>query len=309
MDIRIDQLTKRYGPQTAVDGISFRVSAGEVLGFLGPNGAGKSTTMKMICGLIAPNAGTIAVGGKSVADEPDKVREMIGYLPESNPLYEDMPVLDLLKFAARLQGVPRDREEQRIREMVEVCGLGLEKHKKIGELSKGYRQRVGLAQAMVHDPQVLILDEPTSGLDPNQIVEIRSLIKDLGTAKTVIFSTHILSEVEAVCDRILIINRGKIVADGSPSALRSQSQGEQVLIVRIEDAARDEVMGALGALSGVASVAPISGSLDGYEIHGVTGAKPAREVFQLCARSGWVLTELRQLETRLEDIFRDLTLN
>ena len=309
MDIRIEQLTKRYGPQTAVDGISFRVSAGEVLGFLGPNGAGKSTTMKMICGLIAPNAGTIAVGGKSVADDADKVREMIGYLPESNPLYEDMPVLDLLKFAARLQGVPRDRETQRIREMVEVCGLGLEKHKKIGELSKGYRQRVGLAQAMVHDPQVLILDEPTSGLDPNQIVEIRSLIKDLGQAKTVIFSTHILSEVEAVCDRILIINRGKIVADGAPSVLRSQSQGEHVLVVRVEDAVRDEVVAALSTLPGVASATPVSGSLDAYELHGNSGAKPAREVFQLCARMGWVLTEMRPVETRLEDVFRNLTLN
>ena len=309
MDIRIDHLTKRYGPQTAVDDISFRVSAGEVLGFLGPNGAGKSTTMKMICGLIAPQAGTIAVGGKSVADEPDRVREMIGYLPESNPLYEDMPVLDLLRFAARLQGVPRDREMQRIREMVEVCGLGLEKHKKIGELSKGYRQRVGLAQAMVHDPQVLILDEPTSGLDPNQIVEIRSLIKDLGTAKTVIFSTHILSEVEAVCDRILIINRGKIVADGAPSVLRAQSQGQEILLVRIEDAVRDEAVAALSVVPGIASVMPVSGSLDAYELRSSTGAKPAREVFQLCARNNWVLTEMRPVETRLEDIFRDLTLN
>lgn len=309
MDIRIDHLTKRYGPQTAVDDISFRVSAGEVLGFLGPNGAGKSTTMKMICGLIAPNAGTIAVGGKSVADDPDKVREMIGYLPESNPLYEDMPVLDLLKFAARLQGVPRDRETQRIREMVDVCGLALEKHKKIGELSKGYRQRVGLAQAMVHDPQVLILDEPTSGLDPNQIVEIRSLIKDLGTAKTVIFSTHILSEVEAVCDRILIINRGKIVADGSPSGLRAQSQGQELMLVRIEDAVRDEVVAALSLVPGIASVMPVSGSLDAYELRGSTGAKPGRGVFQLCAGKQWVLTEMRPVETRLEDIFRDLTLN
>ncbi len=309
MDIRIDQLTKRYGPQTAVDAISFRVRAGEVLGFLGPNGAGKSTTMKMICGLIAPNAGSIAVGGKSVADEPDRVREMIGYLPENNPLYDDMPVLDLLSFAARLQGVPRDRETQRIREMVEVCGLGLEKHKKIGELSKGYRQRVGLAQAMVHDPQVLILDEPTSGLDPNQIVEIRALIKDLGQAKTVIFSTHILSEVEAVCDRILIINHGRIVADGSPASLRSKSQGELVLMLRIEDAGRDDVIHAMRSLPSVASAVPVSGSSDAYEIQAPPGTNPAREVFQLCARNGWVLTEIRPVETRLEDIFRDLTLN
>ena len=309
MDIRIDHLTKYYGSQAAVDDISFQVSAGEVLGFLGPNGAGKSTTMKMICGLIAPNKGTIAVGGKSVSDEPGEVRKMIGYLPESNPLYEDMPVLDLLRFAARVQGVPKDQQLLRIREMVDVCGLGDEKHKKVGELSKGYRQRVGLAQAMVHDPQVLILDEPTTGLDPNQIVEIRSLIKELGQAKTVIFSTHILPEVEAICDRILIINKGKIVADGAPSLLRAQAQGEFVLQLRVEDAARDTVLAGLGTLLEVASALPIGGSLDRYEVKGTQGTDPARAIFQLCVRNGWTLTEMRPLETRLEDIFRDLTLN
>ncbi len=309
MDIRIDHLTKYYGSQAAVDDISFQVSAGEVLGFLGPNGAGKSTTMKMICGLIAPNKGAIAVGGKSVSDEPGEVRKMIGYLPESNPLYEDMPVLDLLRFAARVQGVPKDQQLLRIREMVDVCGLGDEKHKKVGELSKGYRQRVGLAQAMVHDPQVLILDEPTTGLDPNQIVEIRSLIKELGQAKTVIFSTHILPEVEAICDRILIINKGKIVADGAPSLLRAQAQGEFVLQLRVEDAARDTVLAGLGTLLEVASALPIGGSLDRYEVKGTQGTDPARAIFQLCVRNGWTLTEMRPLETRLEDIFRDLTLN
>ncbi|MBL0043212.1 MAG: ATP-binding cassette domain-containing protein [Flavobacteriales bacterium] len=309
MDIRIDHLTKYYGSQAAVDDISFQVSAGEVLGFLGPNGAGKSTTMKMICGLIAPNKGTIAVGGKSVSDEPGEVRKMIGYLPESNPLYEDMPVLDLLRFAARVQGVPKDQQLLRIREMVDVCGLGDEKHKKVGELSKGYRQRVGLAQAMVHDPQVLILDEPTTGLDPNQIVEIRSLIKELGQAKTVIFSTHILPEVEAICDRILIINKGKIVADGAPSLLRAQAQGEFVLQLRVEDAARDTVLAGLGTLLEVASALPLGGSLDRYEVKGNQGTDPARAIFQLCVRNGWTLTEMRPLETRLEDIFRDLTLN
>jgi len=309
MDIRIANLTKRYGPQTAVDDISFRVGTGEVLGFLGPNGAGKSTTMKMICGLIAPNTGSIAVGGKNVADEPDAVRGMIGYLPESNPLYDDMPVLDLLKFAARIQGVPEDNVLPRIRDMVEACGLGPEKHKLVGELSKGYRQRVGLAQAMVHDPQVLILDEPTTGLDPNQIVEIRALIKRLGRAKTVIFSTHILGEVEAVCDRILIINQGRIVADSPPSALRAQSRGERILFARIEDGVRDEVLAALAALPALAAAAPVSGSLDAYELRGATGADPAREVFHLCVAKGWALTELRPVETRLEDIFRDLTLN
>lgn len=309
MDIRIENLTKRYGPQVAVDDISFRVGAGEVLGFLGPNGAGKSTTMRMICGLIAPNAGSIAVGGKEVAEEPDAVRGMIGYLPESNPLYDDMPVLDLLKFAARIQKVPEDKVLPRIREMVNACGLGPEKHKLVGELSKGYRQRVGLAQAMVHDPQVLILDEPTTGLDPNQIVEIRALIKQLGQAKTVIFSTHILGEVEAVCDRILIINHGRIVADSPPGALRTQSQGERIIFARIADGVRDEVLAALATLPQVAAVAPVNGTPDAYELRGNAGADPAREVFHLCVARSWTLTELRPVETRLEDIFRDLTLN
>jgi ABC-2 type transport system ATP-binding protein len=309
MDIRIEHLTKQYGAQKAVDDISFTVSAGEVLGFLGPNGAGKTTTMKMICGLNAPDQGTIAVGGKSVKDDADAVRRMIGYLPETNPLYEDMPVLDFLQFTAKIQGVPKDMVQQRIREMVDVCGLGLEKHKKIGELSKGYRQRVGLAQAMVHDPQVLILDEPTTGLDPNQIVEIRALIKELGQAKTVIFSTHILPEVEAVCDRILIINKGKIVADGSPGSLRSQAQGATVLQLRIEDGQRDEVVAALSHVPGVELAAPIGGSLDRYEVRGITGVDPARAIFGLCASRNWPITEMRPMETRLEDIFRDLTLN
>lgn len=309
MDIRIEHLTKQYGTQKAVDDISFTVSAGEVLGFLGPNGAGKTTTMKMICGLNAPDEGTIAVGGKSVKDEAGAVRRMIGYLPETNPLYEDMPVLDFLQFTAKVQGVPKDMIQQRIREMVDVCGLGLEKHKKIGELSKGYRQRVGLAQAMVHDPQVLILDEPTTGLDPNQIVEIRALIKELGQAKTVIFSTHILPEVEAVCDRILIINKGKIVADGSPVTLRSQAQGALVLQLRIEDGARDQVVAALAEIPGVDLATPIVGSLDRYEVRGTTGVDPARGIFSVCASRNWPITEMRPIETRLEDIFRDLTLN
>ncbi len=309
MDIRIDHLTKRYGPQTAVDDVSFQVSAGEVLGFLGPNGAGKSTTMRMICGLIAPNEGSIAVGGHDVATDPQAVRRMIGYLPESNPLYEDMPVLDLLRFAARIQGVARNAQDQRIREMVEVCGLSPEKHKKVGELSKGFRQRVGLAQAMVHDPQVLILDEPTTGLDPNQIVEIRSLIKELGQAKTVIFSTHILPEVEAVCDRILIINKGRIVADGTPASLRSRSQGEVLLHLRVEEVDRDTVLNALRALPGIDHVMPVAGAVDRYELSSKQDASPARSVYQLCVRNEWLLTELHAVETRLEDVFRDLTLN
>ena len=307
MNIRIEHLTKSYGPQKAVDDISFEVRPGEVLGFLGPNGAGKTTTMKMICGLSAPDSGVIEVGGRSVHTDLDQVRQRIGFLPENNPLYEDMPVLDFLRFTARVQGVEAGHIDGRIREMVEVCGLGPEKHKKIGELSKGYRQRVGLAQAMVHDPEVLILDEPTTGLDPNQIVEIRELIKEVGRAKTVIFSTHILPEVEATCDRILIINKGRIVADGAPSTLRKQAQGREVLRVRIEDGSRDAVVAALASLPSVELADPVQGSMDLFDLQCRMAAQ--RDVFRLCVEKNWTLTELRAIETRLEDVFRDLTLN
>ncbi|MBL0035672.1 MAG: ATP-binding cassette domain-containing protein [Flavobacteriales bacterium] len=307
MDIRIEDLTKRYGPQKAVDGISFTVRAGEVLGFLGPNGAGKSTTMKLICGLTAPNAGKITVGGHDVATEPEVVRRMIGYLPESNPLYEDMPVLDLLRFAAKLQAVPADRIDERLRTMVEACCLDREKHKRVGELSKGYRQRVGLAQAMVHDPDVLILDEPTTGLDPNQIVEIRELIKELGQAKTVIFSTHILPEVEATCDRILIIDKGRIVADGGPAELRGKAQGRAMLNVRIEEAVQQEVLDAFRSIEQVEEVT--ADGANGYLLRVAPGMQLERTIFQLCVQRRWILTGLHQVETRLEDVFRELTLD
>ena len=306
MNIRIENLTKTFGTQKAVNDISFEVRPGEVLGFLGPNGAGKTTTMKMICGLTAPDTGLIEVGGRSVHEETEAVRQQIGFLPENNPLYEDMPMLDFLRFTALVQGVGKGNVEQRIREMVDVCGLATEKHKKIGELSKGYRQRVGLAQAMVHDPQVLILDEPTTGLDPNQIVEIRELIKEVGRAKTVIFSTHILPEVEAICDRILIINNGRIVADGAPSELRRQAQGKDVLRVRIEDGSRDTIIAALAATPSIELADPVAGSDNLFDLQCRMDAR--RDVFRLCVEKGWTLTELRTIETRLEDVFRDLTL-
>src|SRR5882724_1227596 len=197
MDIRIENLSKRYGLQKAVDQVSFEVKTGEILGFLGPNGAGKSTTMKMITGYIGIGGGEVLIGEKSVQEHGDELKKHIGYLPENNPLYQDMPVVDYLWFCADLQGLAKPKIEERVRLMVRLCGLNNEKHKKIGELSKGFRQRVGLAQAMIHDPEILILDEPTSGLDPNQIVEIRKLIRELGKEKTVILSTHILPEVEA----------------------------------------------------------------------------------------------------------------
>jgi ABC-2 type transport system ATP-binding protein len=204
MTISVRNLTKTYGVQKAVDDISFEVKTGEVVGFLGPNGAGKSTTMRIITCYQSATEGDVVLDGISVRDNPDEVKKKIGYLPENNPLYYEMAVIDYLKFTAEIQGVEKSEIENRIKEMVRTCGLEDEKHKKIQELSKGYKQRVGLAQAMIHNPEVLILDEPTSGLDPNQIVEIRNLIKELGKEKTVILSSHILSEVEATCDRILM---------------------------------------------------------------------------------------------------------
>ena len=307
MEVRIEHLTKRYGEQAAVDDISFEVKAGEVLGFLGPNGAGKTTTMKMLCGLVAPDSGSMLVAGRSVLKEPEAVRQRIGYLPENNPLYLEMPVIDFLVFAARVQGMAESRIGERVAEMVRVCGLDPEKHKRIGELSKGYRQRVGLAQALVHDPDVLILDEPTTGLDPNQIVEIRELIREVGRSKTVIFSTHILPEVEATCDRILIINKGRIVADGDAATLRRQAQGRDILRVKLEPVPE----GAAEALRGVPGVEEVRALQGGnaYELACATGARPAGDVFRLCAQQNWTLTELTPVETRLEDVFRGLTLN
>ncbi len=309
MDIQIDNLSKWYGPQKAVDDISFSVKTGEILGFLGPNGAGKTTTMKMITNYIAIGEGDVRVGGTSVKDDPGFIKSHIGYLPENNPLYLDMPVIDYLEFCALLQGVTKAQVDERIREMVRVCGLDAEKHKKIGELSKGYRQRVGLAQAMIHDPEILILDEPTTGLDPNQIVEIRKLIRDLGQAKTVILSTHILPEVEATCDRILIINKGKIVADGTATTLRQQAQGLEVVKVKIEDTTANEALEALKKLPSVEQVAYFNSHQDQFEIQGKPETSPARDIFKLCVDKGWVLTELTPVETKLEDIFRDLTIN
>lgn len=309
MEIRIENLSKRYGPQTAVDNISFQVKTGEILGFLGPNGAGKSTSMKMITGYLGIGSGDIFIGGRSIREHGDELKKHIGYLPENNPLYLDMPVIDYLHFCAALQGVPKSMIEARTRSMIRVCGLNDEKHKKIGELSKGYRQRVGLAQAMIHDPEILILDEPTTGLDPNQIVEIRKLIRELGKAKTVILSTHILPEVEATCDRILIINKGKIVADGTADTLRKQATGQELLKIRIEDGNVRDITDALLALPTVSKCETVDAETNRFEIQSKPEQSSKRDIFRLCADKGWVLTEMIPVETRLEDIFRNLTMN
>lgn len=308
MDILIENLSKRYGPQRAVDSISFEVKTGEILGFLGPNGAGKTTTMKMITGYLAVGEGKILIGGKSIADSADEIKRNIGYLQESNPLYTDMPVIEYLSFCAALQGVEKSLIGERVRFMVNRCGLNEEKHKKIAELSKGYKQRVGLAQALIHDPKILVMDEPTTGLDPNQIVEIRKLIRELGKEKTVILSTHILPEVEATCDRILIINKGKIVADGTADTLRRQASGQAAVRVKIEDAAASDIQAALKEIASVEKV-QYESAPNRFEVQSKTGQQSRKDIFKLCVDKGWTLTEMTPLEKGLEDVFRNVTLN
>ena len=268
---------------------------------------GKRPTMKIITDFIGADSGEVLIGGQSVTQE--KLHRHVGYLPEHNPLYEEMPVIDYLAFSGALHGLEKDQIPARIREMVRVCGLDPEKHKRIGELSKGFRQRVGLAQAMIHDPEVLILDEPTTGLDPNQRIEIRELIKSLGRQKTVILSTHILPEVEETCDRIVIINRGKIVADGTVEMLKRQKTGQQILNARIEGGGHDRVFHALQNLDTVFSVDVLDPAELRYSIQSRPGMASNRGVFELCVQNGWILSELIPMETKLEDIFRDLTLN
>ncbi len=308
MSIKLENVTRLYGDKPAVDGISFEVKTGEIVGFLGPNGAGKTTTMKMITGFLAPNSGSVSINGIQVWDDPQKVKLMTGYLPENNPLYLDMYVTDYLEYVAALQQVPKEKIDGRVREMVAVCGIDREKHKKIGELSKGYRQRVGLAQALIHDPGILVLDEPTTGLDPNQIIEIRNLIKEAGLEKTVILSTHILSEVEALSDRILIIHEGRIVADGTPDELKRASSEGIAVKVRLEASEGSEVI--TNSLSGISGVTGVE-YLDGSGLYLVSGGDKGlnRDIFSLAVKKNWILLEMSTQETRLEDIFKELTKN
>jgi len=259
--IEVEDLTKNYGLTRAVNKVSFSVKRGEVLGFLGPNGAGKSTTMKMLTCYLAPTAGRAMVAGHDVFSDSLEVRKRVGYLPEDTPIYRDMTVVEFLEFAAALRGMDRSKIAGRIKEIGLRCGLGDVAGKLVGELSKGFRQRVGLAQAMLHDPDIVILDEPTSGLDPNQIVEIRNLIREIGRNKTVILSTHILSEVQATCDRVLIIHRGEIVADGKTDDVTTHTQGGQLLRVTYAPGKvspqRDVVLAGLGAIPGIDRVRPM----------------------------------------------------
>jgi len=309
MNIKIKNLTKNYGLQTAVNDISFDVNTGEILGFLGPNGAGKTTMMKIITNFIAPTSGEVYIGGMSLSENAEIIKKHIGYLPENNPLYEDMPIIDYLKFVGELQGIHSNKIAERIKDIIRKVGLNDEKHKKIGELSKGYKQRVGLAQALIHNPDILILDEPTSGLDPNQIVEIRKLIRELGREKTVILSTHILPEVETIADRIIIINKGEIVADGTADSLRSQAQDSEVLMVTIEEGNPNDIYTAIQNLPTVAMVDFANRQNNRFEVKSYPQSSSKREIFNMCVNHKWYLTEMTPQERKLEDIFRQLTLN
>ncbi len=307
MNILVNSVTKTYGEQKAVDNISFEVKTGEILGFLGPNGAGKSTTMRAITCYISPEEGEIKVGDWSVNDHPDKIKRHIGYLPEHNPLYQEMSIIDYLIFIAELEGIKKDKIKKRVQEMILKCGLQAERHKKIRELSKGYQQRVGLAQALIHDPEVLVLDEPTTGLDPNQRIEIRELIREIGKEKTVILSSHILAEVEATCDRILIIHKGKIVANGTPKELKDQSKGNEIVKVRIEGGDKDNIFETLKAIDSIQVVDVIEKNY--FYIQSKQGMNSTKAIFDSCVEKGWYICEMIPVKTNLEDIFRELTMN
>lgn len=305
--IQVENLTKRYGATTAVDDVTFTVKTGEILGFLGPNGAGKTTTMKILTCFMPATLGRVTVDSMDVAEHSLEVRRRIGYLPESAPLYTEMNVTEYLSFVAGIRGIAKGQLKSRLDAILNVCGLTDVRRKDIGELSKGYRQRVGLAQAMIHNPDILILDEPTSGLDPNQIVEIRNLIKKIGEEKTVILSTHILPEVQATCDRVLIISKGKLVADGSPDELTSQFHGDEQIQVAVSGATPDELRSALTALPGVAWLDVSGGREVTARITAERGHDLREALFRCVVKQGWTLLELHRERTSLEQVFRQLT--
>lgn len=302
MTLQIRNLTRIYGQQRAVNNISFEVQTGEIVGFLGPNGAGKSTTMKISTGYLPLTAGQVLVEGLDVMDNPLAVKKLTGYLPEHNPLYLDLYVHEYLRFIGRLYGLAGQTLKRRVGEMIELCGLTLEQNKKIEMLSKGYRQRVGLAQALIHDPRVLILDEPTSGLDPNQILDIRKLIKETSSNKTVIFSTHIMQEVQALCDRVVVINRGEIVADDRLENLMArQGSGKTVIVEFEQEISPDD----LRQIAGVESVTALGDRR--YSIQSAASIDLRPEIFRFAADKNLSLVGLKREESSLENIFRELT--
>jgi len=302
MSIEVKDLVKVYGEQKAVDSISFTVGKGEIVGFLGPNGAGKSTTMKILTGFLGQDSGEAAVCGLSVREHPQETKKKIGYLPEANPLYPDMYVREYLGFIADIHHLTGKR--QRIETVISLVGLSAESNKKLGQLSKGYKQRVGLAAALLHEPEVLILDEPTSGLDPNQIIEIRDVIRMLGKDKTILFSSHILQEVEALCDRVIIVNKGRLVADSPLSRLREQNSGAGTIRVTFR-----ETPGTV-ALEELAHVSSIKQMPEGHwELQTAAPEKVKKQLMELALQNNWNIVSLQSEKRSLEDIFRQLTNN
>ncbi len=307
--ITVKGLKKHYGDVKAVDGIDFEIKKGEIVGLLGPNGAGKTTTLRMLTGYLTPTAGDVTIGKKNIYEGMTEIKKIIGYLPESAPLYYDMVAYDYLKFIARIQEVKEEKIDTRIDYVIDKCGLNTVIDKKIAELSKGYKQRVGLAHAIIHDPEILILDEPTSGLDPNQIVEIRELIKELGREKTVILSTHILTEVEASCSRVIIINKGSIVADSSTKKLMAGRKSSDIIVIQIKT--KDTKKSIIDRLSidGINKV-EIGADSKGVKevlIYSDFGKDPREALYQKIKKSDWTLLEMKKEKQTLENIFQDLT--
>jgi len=301
MSIIVSNITKQYGRQLALDNVSFRIEPGGVVGLLGPNGAGKSTMMKIITCFIPPSSGDVSVHGFDIREQSLEVRKKVGYLPENNPLYTDMYIKEYLEFIAGIHQLGKNTSK-RVAEMMAVTGLMPEKGKKIGALSKGYRQRVGLAQAMIHNPEVLILDEPTSGLDPNQLVEIRNLISDIGKEKTVMLSTHILQEVEAICSRAIIINQGRIVANDSTGNLLSNASGIEQVVVEFD---READKAALSAIKGVKSVKKGSGYT--WIIESASNTDVRQEIFRYAVEQGLTVLSMQKHTISLEEVFQQLT--
>ncbi len=300
MSIEVRNLFKVYGDQKAVNNISFKVDKGEIVGFLGPNGAGKSTTMKIITGYLRPTGGAAYVCGKNVADDPLAAKKKIGYLPELNALYYEMYVREYLRFVAEVHKI--ESRKSKVESIIELTGLKVESKKKIGQLSKGFKQRVGLAAALIHDPGVLILDEPTSGLDQNQIIEIRDVIKKQGQDKTVLFSSHILQEVEAMCDRVIIINKGELVADDKLSTLQKSHRGNQTVIVQFKETIDKSRMEALDEVSGIEQV-----SASTFKLRTSNPEQVRRQVLELALQQHLNIISLQSENQSLEDVFRSLT--
>ena len=310
--IKVENLTKAFGPKIAVNDVSFSVERGEVLGFLGPNGAGKSTTMRMVTGFIPPTSGTVSVGGHDVLEDPIAVKRLIGYLPENAPGYADMTVHGFLQFAAELRGLRGEARRRAVNRAVELCFLENVLYQTIDTLSKGYKHRTCLAQSLIHDPDVLILDEPTDGLDPNQKHEVRNLIKRMGADKAIVFSTHILEEVEVVCSRVIIIDRGRIVANGTPEELKARSEAAGAVHLRARGLASATLFEHLAQVPGAKRVEILSEENDRVEArvypHEAARATLTRSVAELAALEGWQIDEIHTEEGRLDEVFRTITL-